>query len=89
MYIFIYFGCSRGDSLQIWSVAANVLNKQLPTRDDPPAWGLGRGLTTLHCKVPPFYKMLLRASELAGSCEPNNELSGSIKGGEFLDYLSD
>jgi hypothetical protein len=26
---------------------------------------------------------------VAGSCEHGNELSGSIKGGEFLDALSD
>jgi hypothetical protein len=25
----------------IWRVAANILNKQ-PTRDGPPAWGVGR-----------------------------------------------
>jgi hypothetical protein len=33
--------------------------------------------------------MLHRASELAGFCEHGNEPSGSIKGGEFLDELSD
>jgi hypothetical protein len=26
---------------------------------------------------------------VAGHCEHSNERSGSIKGGEFLDYLSD
>jgi hypothetical protein len=26
---------------------------------------------------------------VAGCCEHGNELSGSIKGGEFIDYLSD
>jgi hypothetical protein len=26
---------------------------------------------------------------VAGSCENGNEHSGSIKGGEFIDYLSD
>jgi hypothetical protein len=26
---------------------------------------------------------------VAGPCEHSNELSGSIKGGEFLDWLSD
>jgi hypothetical protein len=26
---------------------------------------------------------------VADSCEHVNELSGSVKGGEFLDYLSD
>jgi hypothetical protein len=33
--------------------------------------------------------MLHKASKLAGSCEYGNEPSGSIKGGEFLDWLSD
>jgi hypothetical protein len=35
------------------------------------------------------YEMLHGASELAVSCEHGNETSGSIKGGEFLDQLSD
>jgi len=26
---------------------------------------------------------------MAGCCEHGNELSGSVKGGEFLDYLHD
>jgi hypothetical protein len=35
----------------IWSVAANILNKQSqPTRGGPPAWGLGELLTTPHLK---------------------------------------
>jgi hypothetical protein len=40
------------DSLQIWRVAANILNKQLQTADGggPPAWALGGGLTTVHNK---------------------------------------
>jgi hypothetical protein len=33
----------RGDGLQIWRVAANILNKQWPTVGGPPAWGLGGG----------------------------------------------
>jgi hypothetical protein len=36
---------------------------------NPPAWGLGGGLTIPHCKKPACYEMLLRASGLAGSCE--------------------
>jgi hypothetical protein len=42
-----------GCGLQIWRVAANILNKQLQTADrgGPPAWGLGRGLTTSHRKT--------------------------------------
>jgi hypothetical protein len=41
-----------GDGLQIWRVAANVLNKQLRTADrgGPPAWELGVGQTTPHHK---------------------------------------
>jgi hypothetical protein len=41
-----------GKGLQIWRVAANILNKQSWTADKggPPAWGLGGGLTTLHRK---------------------------------------
>jgi len=35
----------RGDSLQMWRVAADILNKQ-PTVDGPPAWVLGGALTT-------------------------------------------
>jgi len=30
-----------------------------------------------------------RQGPVAGCCEHDNELSGSIKGGEFLDKLSD
>ena len=42
----------RGYGLQIWRVAANMLNKQSWTADrgDPPAWGLVEGLTTPHYK---------------------------------------
>ena len=42
----------RGYGLQIWRVAANMLNKQSWTADrgDPPAWGLVEGLTTPHRK---------------------------------------
>jgi len=29
------------------------------------------------------------AEDRAGSCEHDNELSGSIKGGEFLDQIND
>jgi hypothetical protein len=33
--------------------------------------------------------MSLRTEIVAGSCEHGNELSGSIKGGEFLNKRSD
>jgi len=29
------------------------------------------------------------AQELKGSCQYGNKSSGSVKGGEFLDYMSD
>jgi hypothetical protein len=37
----------RGDGLQIWRVAANILNKQTADSGGLPAWGLGGALTTL------------------------------------------
>jgi hypothetical protein len=42
----------RGDALQFWRAAANILNKQSRRVDKggPPAWGLGVGLTTPHRK---------------------------------------
>jgi hypothetical protein len=54
-----------------------------------PAWGFEEGLTTPHRKRKASYEMLHRASELEGFFVHGNEHSGSIKGGEFLDYLSD
>jgi hypothetical protein len=41
-----------GEGLQIWRVAANILDKQSRTADKggPPAWGLDGGLTTPHRK---------------------------------------
>jgi hypothetical protein len=42
-------GCRSGDSLQLWRVAANTLNKQL--RTDDKAWsysvGVGHGANNL------------------------------------------
>jgi hypothetical protein len=45
-------GCGWRNGLQLWRVAANILNKQLrkTTRRGPLAWGLVVGLTTLHRK---------------------------------------
>jgi hypothetical protein len=42
----------RGEGLQIWRTAANILNKQSRTADKGwhLAWGLGGGLTTPHRK---------------------------------------
>jgi hypothetical protein len=41
--------------------------------NDPPAWGLGEGLTTPHRKKTACYAMLHSPSALAGSCENGNE----------------
>ena len=45
-------GSGWGYGLQIWRVAANILNMQSWTadRDGPPAWGFVEGLTTPHRK---------------------------------------
>jgi hypothetical protein len=58
-----------GDGLQIWRVAANMLNKQSRTAEN--GWSssygrLGLGLTTLRRKRKVFYEMLQRASDLDG-----------------------
>jgi len=66
-----------GDGLQIWMVATNILNKQSQKADN------GWSSTMLH------EASVLKTSGGAGHCEHGNEPSGSIKGGEFLPYLSD
>jgi hypothetical protein len=52
----------RGDGLQIWRVAANILNKQSLTADrgDYPAWGLDGELTTTvkNCMLRSIYNRL-------------------------------
>jgi hypothetical protein len=55
-----------GDSLQIWRVTPNRLNKQLQVaeRDGPPAWRLGMGLTTPHHKKTACYRMSHGALDL-------------------------
>jgi hypothetical protein len=55
----------RGDGLQIWRVAANILNKQCQTADRgwPSSLGVGRGLTTLPIKLDISYKTLHTAFE--------------------------
>jgi hypothetical protein len=63
----------------------NILSHKQPTKGDPPAWELGKGLTTSDYKTPACYETLHNASELLGSCQHGNETSGSIEGGEFLD----
>jgi hypothetical protein len=45
-------GCGWKDGLQLWRVAANILNKQpLKRGGGPPAWWLGVGLTTIRRKI--------------------------------------
>jgi hypothetical protein len=55
-----------GEGLQIWRVAANILNKQLRTADKGWLGGWAGGLTTPHRKKETRYEMLQRASELDG-----------------------
>jgi hypothetical protein len=56
------------DDLQLWRLAANILNKQPRTnaRGSPPAWGLRVRLTTPHRKKQICYEMLQKASDLDG-----------------------
>jgi hypothetical protein len=56
------------DGLQIWRVAANILNKQSRTADKgwPSSLVVGRGAKTPHRKKETCYEMLQRASELDG-----------------------
>jgi hypothetical protein len=54
-------------------------------RDGPPAWTS----VQVQAKQPLSYKMLHSVSDFGGSCENGIELSGSTKGGKFLDQLSD
>jgi hypothetical protein len=56
------------DGLQLWRLAANILNKQPRSNDKgwSPAWDLGMGLTTLHRKKQTCYEKSHRASDLDG-----------------------
>jgi hypothetical protein len=55
----------RGEGLQIWRVAANMLNKHLWTaaKCGPPACRLGKVLTS-HCKNLTCYETVYNASDL-------------------------
>jgi hypothetical protein len=66
-----------GDGLQIWSVAADVLNKQSRTARKGwlPGLGLGEGLKLLTVKKV-CYKMLQRASDLDGPFRLDSSGSG-------------
>jgi hypothetical protein len=51
-----------GDALQFKRVDANILKRSRgqEARGGPPAWGLGLGLTTPHCKIKLVTKILKR-----------------------------
>jgi hypothetical protein len=50
---------------------------------------LGRRLSVPDSNKPLNYKILHRASDVTGLCAPDNESSGSIKGGRSFDQLND
>jgi hypothetical protein len=53
----------RGDSLQIWRIPANILNKQSRTDDSGwPSLGVGRGANNPHHKLNICYEELHTAS---------------------------
>jgi hypothetical protein len=59
----------RGDGLQIWRVATNILNKQSRTADSGWSSSLGVGLTTLgrpKCRWEDGIRIDLRATGLGG-----------------------
>jgi hypothetical protein len=68
-YLFLPFFVDGGEGLQIWRVAANILNKQSWTacKGWPSSLGVGQGLTTPHHKKKETsYEMLQRVLELDG-----------------------
>jgi hypothetical protein len=55
----------RGDGLQIWKVAANIMNKQQTANKGwSPSLGLDERLTTPHCKKPACYETSHRTLDL-------------------------
>jgi hypothetical protein len=50
----------------------------------PPAWGLGRGLTSSHHKKQHVMKRYTEQGLVVGSCEYGNQLSGSLNGRKFF-----
>jgi len=59
-----------------------------PTRGVLIAWELGWELRALIAKIQHFNKILVRTSDLACCFEHGNEPLGSLKGEEFVDWLS-
>jgi hypothetical protein len=52
-------GCGWRNGLQLWRLAAKILNKRRgqKTRSSPQVWGLGVGLTTPYRKKPVTYNL--------------------------------
>jgi hypothetical protein len=75
------------DGLQICMVAVNIIIKQSWTAEKvwSLSWGFGVRLKTHDHKKRACYEMLHSVSELACSCEHDNENSGSVKDVKFLD----
>jgi hypothetical protein len=69
LFQFCYHGMARPqfshgeDGLQIWRVAANILNKHQRTADKEwsSSLGVGRGLTTPHRKTPDLFRNFLKS----------------------------
>jgi hypothetical protein len=77
-----------GDGLQIWRIAANILNKQLQTGGKGWSSSLGGGRGPNDFSPQKTNKTVTECFSgpgRVGSCEHRNEPSGSIKGGEYLD----
>jgi hypothetical protein len=76
-----------GCFLQMWRVAANILNKPSRKADRERSFslGVGRGVIPQHRKEPQCYEMWHRPSDLAEPYEGGNEHPDSVKGGELLD----
>jgi hypothetical protein len=73
--------CVLGLRMEVWRVAANILNNlsRQQTMGGARAWDLGEGIATPHRKNPGSYEILHRTSDLASSCESGNEPSGFHK----------
>ena len=67
----------------IWRVDANIFNKQ--SRTDDKGWSSSLGVERSAKKSSPYKRILLRNIHTESTFECGNELSGSIKCGEFLD----
>jgi len=74
------------DGLQTWWVSVDILNKQSQTAENMLSSSLGAGREANNASQQKKKKKQLHgASDFAGSSYHGNEISGSIKGREFLD----